>query len=277
MQSSPPPIQTARVASLEVSLPPELMSLPSEKIIESAHQRVQASLIQGIADPSSENPEIRVRILELWKSFVPEFQNKPIPGASAEVLAGLKLPSEITELLASNANFAELLKTNKVPFLSSEQELYQAATIYVMATIVGSLAGDEITALFRDRGNQPISVGDLVAYFAISDSIMEIGGGTTRYPIIEDLQLEATARNPVYRLLAVQAIAAALPRAITQPAIEEGERSAAINHARVMALKNYANDTDPIIVGKLVEILSGIPGEEAKQMLNLLRERQSKK
>jgi hypothetical protein len=273
VQSSPPPIQTARVASLEVSLPPELMSLPSEKIIESAHQHVQAALTQGIADLSSENPEIRVRILELWKSFVPEFQNKPIPGASAEVLAGLKLPSEITELLASNANFAELLKANKVPFLSSDQELYQAATIYTMARIVGSFAGDEMTVLLRDRANQPTSVGDLVAYFSISDSIREIGGGTTRYPIIEDLQLEATARNPVYRLLALQAITVALPRGVTQPAVEGDDKGLAIYHIRTMALKNFANDTDPTIISRLIEILSVIPDDEAKQTVNALRER----
>ncbi|MFT3784085.1 MAG: hypothetical protein QM790_18925 [Nibricoccus sp.] len=270
---SAPTIQVARFVPLEVSLPSELMSLPTEKVIESAYQRVQAALTQGITDPSPRNAEIRVRIVKLWNSFVPEFSTKPISGASVEVLSGLRLPDEITDLLVTNANFGELLKANKVPFLTSEEELYQAATIYAMARIIGFTAGDEITMLLRERHNQPPSVGDMVAYFSISDAIRELGGGNTRAPVVEDLGAESSARNPVYRLLAVQAIAAALPAGVSEYPIENDDKAIAVYRARAIALSNFLNDTDPTIIRKLIETLSSLPVDEARQTLEVLRDR----
>ena len=210
--------------------------------------------------------------------FASEFGNKPISGATAEVLAGKFLPAEIARLSTSNSSFPDLLKSGEATFLSGHEEFYRAARLYWAGMLAGSLAGDGLTALLDERANQlPPSTSDLVAYFALRDGIGEIGSGASHdYPSLESLASYTTVQNPVYRLLALEASAKALPHGITQPPIEEGKERAAINEARLILLRNYVNETDPVIVSKLVETISRIGTDEAQDTLKLINEQQAK-
>lgn len=260
------------------TLPLGLASMPPDKAVESAQLQVQSLLLEGIPNPTSNDPRVRAKIFEIWKMFASELKGKPISGVNAGVLAGQLLPAEIADLSASNQNFLELLKSGKATFLSNNEDLYRAAGLYSSGMMAGSFAGDGLTALLGQRANQmPPSTLDLVAYFAISDGIREIGSGVSRsYPTLESLAAYSTAQNPIYRLLALQATAKALPSGITQPPIDEGKESVAINQARVAVLRNYANETDPMIVGKLIEVLAAASTKEAQQTLQIIRERQAK-
>lgn len=259
-------------------LPVGLASMPPDKAVESAQLQVQTLLVDGLSNPTSNDPRVRARVFEIWKLFASEFGNKPIPGAPPEALAGQLLPAEIAKLSSSNPNFRELLMSGKVSFLSGNEEMYSAAGLYSSGVLAGSFAGDGITNLLSQRSNQlPPSALDLVAYFAISDGIREIGSGVSHnYPTLESLAPYATAQNPIYRLLALQATAKALPSGVTQPPIDEGKESVAINQARAAVLQKYANETDPVIVGKLIEVLAATSNKEAQSTLKLIRERQAK-
>jgi hypothetical protein len=259
------------------TLPLGLASMPPDKAIESAQLQVQALLVEDIANPSSNDPRVRARILEIWRIFASEFGSKPIAGASSEVLTGQLLPAEIADVSASNRSFLESLKLGNVPFLNSNDDLYRAAGLYSSGMLAGSFAGDGLTALLGQRANQmPPSTLDLVAYFAIRDGIREIGSGASRtYPILESLAPYATVQNPIYRLLALEATAKALPNGVTQPPIDEGKESAAINQARVAVLRGYANETDPMIVGRLIEVLAATSNKEAQDTLKSVRDKQA--
>jgi len=259
-------------------LPVGLASMPPDKAVESAQLQVQTLLVDGLSNPTSNDPRVRARVFEIWKLFASEFGNTPIPRATPEVLAGQLLPAEIAKLSSANPNFRELLMSGKVPFLSGNEEMYSAAGLYSSGVLAGSFAGDGITTLLSQRANQlPPSTLDLVAYFAISDGIREIGSGVSHnYPTLESLAPYATAQNPIYRLLALQATAKALPSGLTQPSVEEGKESVAINQARAAVLHNYANETDPMIVGELIEVLAATSSKEAQGTLKLIRDRQAK-
>jgi hypothetical protein len=258
-------------------LPVGLASMPPDKAVESAQLQVQTLLVDGLSNPTSNNPRVRARIFEIWKMFASEFGNKPIPGATPEVLAGQLLPAEIADLSQSNLSFLKLLKSGKISFLIGNDDLYRAAGLYSSGMLAGSFAGDSVTALLGQRANQmPPSVLDLVAYFAIGDGIREIGSGASHnYPTLETLTPYTTAQNPIYRLLALQATAKALPSGVTQPPIEEGKESATINQARVAILRNYVNETDPVIVDKLIEVLAATSNKEAQDTLKVIRDRQA--
>jgi hypothetical protein len=254
--------------------------MPANKIFELAYQNAGVFIFEGTVGKivKDGDPGIRTKIYKLWSAFASEFGNKPISGATSEVLAGQLLPAEIAKLSKSNPNFRELLISGKAPFLSGNEEMYSAAGLYSSGVLAGSFAGDGITTLLSQRANQlPPSSLDLVVYFSIGDGIREIGSGISRsYPTLESLAPYATAHNPIYRLLALQATAKALPSGVTQPPIEEGHESAMINQARVAVMRKYANETDPLIVGKLIEVLSASSNKEALDTLKLIRERQAK-
>jgi hypothetical protein len=252
--------------------PVGLASMPPDKAVESAQLQVQTLLVDGLSNPTSNDPKVRAKVFEIWKMFASEFGNRPISGATPEVLTGQVLPAAIVDLSASNPN------SGKVPFVSGNEELYRAAGLYSSGMLAGSFAGDGVTTLLSQRANQlPPSNMDLVAYFAIRDGVREIGSGISHnYPSLESLAPYATARNPIYRLLALQATAKALPNGVMQPPIEEGKESAAINQARVTVLRTYANETDPLIVSKLIDAVSRIGSKEAQDTLKLIRDRQAK-
>lgn len=272
-------VYAAQVPSATALPPPVgLAYMPSAKVVESAQLQVQTLLVNGLSNSTSNDPRVRARVFEIWNMVASEFGNKPISGATSMVLAGQLLPAEITDLTPSNRSFIELLKSGKVPFLSGNDDLYRAAGLHSSGVLACSFAGGGVTALLSQRANQmPPTTLDLVAYFAIGDGIREIGSGVSHnYPTLESLASYATAQNPIYRLLALQAIAIALPIGVTQPPIEEGKESSAIYHARVAVLRNYSNETDPVIVGKLIEVLAAMTNKEVQDTLKLIRERQAK-
>lgn len=270
-----------QISSSKTQLPKfseDISSLSPAEVFQAAYGDVAKSLVEGrnVKSFQAGDPEISTRLQKSWLNFLSKLGSQQLQDASTGVIEGRLLPNEIVELKEGNMTFSNMLQSGELSFLEGNEELYQAAGLYSSGLLAGSFAGRDMPDFLVSRANQlPPSKADVVAYYAISDGIREIGSGASHaYPVIEELAPYTQSINPIYRLLALEAMAKALLTGMDQPAIEAGEASAKINQARASVLQNYINEVDPVINEKLIEVLSLTPVEESKSMLTTIQEKQ---
>ncbi|HLP03234.1 MAG TPA: MobF family relaxase [Opitutaceae bacterium] len=112
-------------------------------------------------------------------------------------------------------------------------------------------------------------------YFAISDGIREGGGGmrSDSFPL-ERLASLSQARNPIARLLAIEALPRSLPEGVVMPPSTEAQDTSAVDRTRVSALMRFQGETDPLILGWLIDALGVIRLPEASRALEKIAEQQ---
>lgn len=93
---------------------------------------------------------------------------------------------------------------------------------------------------------------------------------------MEDFTTFATAPNPIYRLLAIRVIQKSLPDGVSQPSPDgDDELSLSIQRARLIALDDYTQESDPAIAEQLIGAISSIRMQESRVVLEAIRKVQS--
>lgn len=258
--------------------PADIATMSRARVIEAAQLQFMKFLTDGTSGVLDGQPRNRTRTYEAWRYLMAELKEELVSDISPGVLAGRMLPTAIRNAENPRTAFSEVLISGEIPFLSTNEQVYQAAILHSVGLWAGVLSGNDISAFFKERANQmPPTKSDLFAYFALRDGINEIGTGSSHdHPTIESIAPYAKAKNPIYRLLALEAIAVALPVGIVNTPAREGSESIAIARARIPILHLYASEEDPIIVNKLINVLGPMPLPEAASILKSIRDQQTR-
>jgi len=233
---------------------------------------IDAQLKQQLGDRNASPAETLSRITEMWRStWVPSF-DQPLGSSNSNPP---NLPDIFKSLSPDATSFIEMLRDNKAPYLSTVEEKEAGYAIAVLSTLAAMSDGDELSSILSSRANfLPISKGDLVVYMALSDAVKSIPPTAA----IENWIEMTESSNPVYRLIALEAGARAQPsiaRTVSQE-YPKAEELSKINAAKLSFYERYTNETDPVIVSKLIDAVSRIGTKEAQSTLKLIRERQAK-
>ncbi len=250
---------------------PQAQLAPSEVLA-----RVRSDIGAKLVGPSgssfkASDPQARQRLSAEWLRACREMRGRKLAASTHNAKT---LPAEVAAFVATR-NFGEMLASGKQTFVQADG-LYNALYIYNLGVLTGTISADALTdeiEALSDRS--PETDLDLVIYFAISDGIGEGGGGmrSDTFPL-ERLASLSQARNPVARLLAVEALPRSLPDGVTLPPSTEAQDTSAIDRARVAALMRFQGETDPLIIGRLIDSLGVLRLPEASQALEKIAEQQ---
>ncbi len=279
---SPPPAAPAPeitwLPPTEAPLP-DLTALAPAEVVESAFRSIYPVLLAAHSRCSrNHDPVIEARLIPLWNLYSASFLDAPLHNAPPEVRRGLRLPAEVVALRHTPGDWTTRLQEARVPFLQGKAEYYRASQLMALGLIAGTSANRAMVELLEQRAQVlPPTRLDLVAFIALRTGMGEIGPGAGP----DDLSLErlaplASAPNPVCRLLALRALASALPHGIANHPTDDRDGAAAVIHdALAQALLGYADETDPSILEEVIRTLESAPCAEAVRTLEQIRTHQT--
>jgi hypothetical protein len=257
---------------------PDLAALSPAQVVDSGINSVFPVLLEGHPRCSrNHDPVVEERLLPLWNRYAASLDSV-LQDAAPEIRTGRVLPTEILELRGISNGWLDGLREGRISFLRGKEEYYRAAQLLALGMIAGASANRTMIELIERRANTlPPTKLDLVAFIALRNGMGEIGPSSGP----EDLSLEriaplATAPNPICRLLALRAMASALPQGVaSHPTDDRAGDAATIRAALAKALLGYADETDPFILEEVIETLGNIPCAEAERTLEQIRARQA--
>jgi hypothetical protein len=253
--------------------------------------------------PSSQSALTRKELFNLASAAAHKFLTEDLSGTAAEqeqqararleeglnflrgVIAdvpkgsgGRNLPDSMARSFESGS-FEQVFSVREGGLFESEEQAYFGAELYFISGWAIAMDGQHLTDYISDRAQRsPVTLVDEVTYWGMSGGIADISPFLARNrPTTESLMPFATASNPIYRLLVLDALGVSLPSGVSENPPEENEQSIAIAKAKLPALRLYAEEDDPIILGRLIELISMRPLNEAVDLLKAIRDRQATK
>ena len=194
----------------------------------------------------------------------------------ANARSGKLLPQQVSTILLANKKFDQLLMDGEVPFLNNSDSIFDSAYVFFLTVLNGTVSAQSLSdQIYSIAERTPDTDIDMTLYFAISAGIREGGGGmrTDTFPL-DSLASMSQARNPIARLLAIEALPRAVPEGVTLPPSTEDQDTSLVDRARVEALMRFQGETDPVILGRLIDSLGALRIAEANQALEKIAEQQ---
>lgn len=194
-------------------------------------------------------------ILDRWDNAAASLPRSPLASASLEqVQSGKALPNECKDVIRNDGAFASRLISGTYQGVQTPEAIGGAAIIQILATGMGEQLP---AALQKHTTSMPPTEADLVIFAAALTSIGDKPPSMANPQPWQDL---ATAANPMYRLLALRAA-------------RQGEWTNDDTAARLAFASHYDNETDPTILLELVQMLGTVPGSQARQRLEALKQK----
>lgn len=250
---------TPRVAAATPQ-PPMRQPAPSDDA-QTSINRVRARLKAEFGTQPADLKNI-AKLHAVWtESWHPGFDAPLESASSPEVASGQTVPPEIMEHLSDTTSAAELFAKDQAGFVSDRKEFEAAYALTLIASSVCMGSGAELPAFLPRAGSLPPTKGDVVVFRALADGLLFL-----EHPaVLTDGQFNgwlqlATARNPVYRLIAA--------RTINSVSSDLAQRSA--------VYRRLLNDSDPAIARIAVTGASRNVTPETSAALSDFRERQDR-
>lgn len=223
----------------------------------------------GIA---ANDPRFFETLRRLWTEFnLPAFDRSLSSASNPQIGSGKLLPSELIAMMEQGQAPDASLSFAKQPNEKDAVEMLQ-----MLASMSGAVGGNHLPGLLEERANQlPPTNGDVALYAAVTRGIQEMNPSTNR-PYLELWQPLADAKNPVYRLLAVQAVNRSISSNARGISTEDRRFSVADAPAKVAFLRPFLAEQDPLILTEAVRAMGSLPSPEAKAELETFRDVQRK-
>jgi hypothetical protein len=200
--STPPPSAPSLTSS--TPQPSARQPVPADDA-QASMNRVRARLKEAFGNRSPDLKDI-AKLHSVWnETWHPAFDAMLESASSPEVASGQVVPPEIMEHLKDTASAAELFAKDEAGFVSDRKEFEAAYALTVIASSVCMGTGGELPAFLNRAGSLPPTKGDVVVFRALGDGLLFL-----EHPaVLNDAQFAgwmqlATARNPVYRLIAAR-------------------------------------------------------------------------
>ncbi len=234
-------------------------------------QRIQKELEGSI--PGS--VETQAKFASLWNASSPASFTKPVPSSSdPDVAAGRRLPAEADAAIMRDSALVEAMESGQSPLsVAGEAELDGVLTQLVLATSATISGFASLPEVLSVRSNAlPPTVGDVASLMAVKQALREQKLSSHGATTIEDWRPLAAAKNPVYRYLALLAVAHTESRDEPTPAGHDSKnRSANASKELLELYQTYLNETDPVLLKQVIQSIGNLGTPAARQKLESLR------
>ncbi len=219
------------------------------------------------------DPALSAKLAKLWKTAWPASFNAPLPdGATANVAAGRVLPATIANDQVQRESFIVRLQRGELGTIANNDELEAAYMMFALAVGDAQSGAGNLMRLVAERANQlPPTKGDLVLFNVASQALRDMQRGGPNATTFADLIPFAEGKNPVYRLLALQASYNAVTNPTRNLSSENPQAEVTLAPARTAFYQMYLNETDPAILSEAVRAMGTVPSADAKAALQRFR------
>jgi hypothetical protein len=202
----------------------------------------------------------------LWTEFALAEFNRPLQSASqTSIREGRLLPTELKAAMQDQKSFDGLLK------LADQRRADAVRMLQGLAAISGGIGGNHLPSLMEERANQlPPTEADLAIYSAVSRGIEEMNPSTNR-PYLELWKPLTESKNPIYRLLALEAAVRAISADARGISTEDNRFNEVDAPAKVAFVQPFFAEEDPLILGRAVRVMGTLASPAAKTALERFR------
>jgi len=249
---------------------------PTPPTMGLAFDAVAKRLESALKGVERRSPEAAHKVAELWNAAAAKSLNQPTGSEDGAVNAGIKLPAEISALRRMSDKEMEVLLLNgSLPFAQTNEE-FEAAVSGLLLSTSATVSG--LAALPTLLGNRaeslPPTREDVMNFFAVSQGLRELKSLSVGASTLEEWKPLSTARNPVYRLLALLAAQKATTTETQFTSSESPSYAKAVLPERLAFYRDYLNEKDPLILAATLEAIGNVSLPEARVILEDFRNRQ---
>ena len=236
-------------------------------------QKVAARISAEMAGLKKYDPAMPAKFAKLWKTAWPSSFNAPLPDtANANVAAGLVLPATIADSRTQRESFIAQLQRGELGTIANNDELEAAYMMFGLAVGDSQSGAGNLMRVIAERANQvPPTKGDLVLFNIASQALRDMQRGGPNATTFADLIPFAEGKNPVYRLLALQASYNAVTNPTRNLSSENPQAEVMLAPARTAFYQMYLNESDPAILSEAVRAMGTVPSADAKAALQRFR------
>lgn len=204
------------------------------------------------------DPRFFETLRRLWSEIDWRGLERPVSSTTDnKVASGKLLPRELHALLNSDAQrTAEKDSTRMLGWLAGWS---------------GVQGGNHLPSLMEERVNQlPPTDADLAIYSAVIRGIEEMNPSTNR-PYLELWKPLTEAKNPIYRLLALEASVRAISADARGISTEDNRFNEVDASAKVVFVQPFLAEEDPLILGRAVRVMGTLASPAARTALERFR------
>lgn len=236
-------------------------------------QKVAVRVGAEMAGLKTNDPAIPVKFAKLWKTAWPSSFNVPLRvGSTADIAVGRALPREVTDYRSQRECFTTQLQSGELGFITNNDEREAAYMMFGLAVGDAQSGGGNLIRAIADRVNQlPPAKGDVVLFYIVSQALRDLRRGGSNATTFADLLPLAEGRNPLYRLLALQASYNAVTNLTRNLSSENPQAEVALAPARTAFYQMYLSESDPVILREAVQAMGAVPSLDAKAALQRFR------
>lgn len=204
------------------------------------------------------DPKFFETLRRLWNEIDWRSLERPVGSTTdSKVASGKLLPRELHALLNSDAQ------------RTAEKD--SARMLGWLAGWSGVQGGNHLPSLMEERANQlPPTDADLAIYNAVSRGIEEMNPSTNR-PYLELWKPLTESKNPIYRLLALEAGVRAISADARAISTEDNRFNEVDAPAKVAFVQPFLAEEDPLILGRAVRVMGTLASPAAKTALERFR------
>jgi hypothetical protein len=213
------------------------------------------------------DPRFYETLRRLWNEIDWRALDRPVDSAGdSKVASGKLLPTELKAFFSGEAE-----ANGAVPFAKRWDEENISRILAWLAGWSGVQGGNHLPGLLADRANQlPPTVADLVTYYAVSQGIKEMSPSTNR-PYLELWKPLTEAKNPIYRLLALEAGVRAISANARSISTEDRRFNEVDGDAKVAFVQPFLSEVDPLLLARAVRVMGSLASPQAKTALERFR------
>ena len=245
----------------------------SRPALDPVFDATRERLVKKLDDARSTGAATPDIFRSLWREYWISSFNEALAGAAdARVKSGVLMPPELAAVKASRDKALDQIMTGSFPYAQSSAEIEAAGAMMLLGIGQGMGGGRHFPAMLWNRANElPPTKGDLVAYAVVSVAVREATGEQSA---LENWRPLMEAKNPVYRLLALEAARYAFPAEARSLPSESPKTSEVVGAHRLAFYREYLRETDPLIVATLLDAVSKVGRPDARQVLEEMRAQQ---
>lgn len=236
-------------------------------------QKVTARVAAEMQGLKANDPALPEKFAKLWKTAWPSSFNAPLPdGANANVAAGRVLPSAVADSQAQRESFIAKMQGGELGTIANNEELEAAYMMFALAVGDAQSGAGNLMRVIAERANQvPPTKGDLVLFNIASQALRDMQRTGPNATTFADLIPLAEGKNPMYRLLALQASYNAVTNPTRNLSSENPQAEVTLAPARTAFYQMYLNESDPAILSEAVRAMGTVPSADAKAALQRFR------
>lgn len=213
------------------------------------------------------DPQLGHVFNKLWNGAVASLGAGPLGDeASSDVSEGRLLAEQVSEAISNREKLIAGIQAGELGLATNQPELEQMFLLLTLALGDSASGGRNLLRVIGDRADHlPPDRRDLAVFIIASQSFRELPSESSLTLTFDDLGRLASARNPVWRLLAVQ-LSAYAGNGEARMADADSQRDEDL--ARLSFYRNFIGETDPTVAAEAIRMASTMALTESRNVVN---------